>query len=146
MAGNPLIAQGTLNRLIASVAWSSFPVLNVTASYLAPEGIRLTLTGESTLFIQTMAGVVTSPEPYMMIDMAMHLLKSQPLSNSYKSQMELSALLGDGVVRTDTTTLGQYQITNCAIQGVTELDFSGRSAAYVVRIRGYYLTNSSLWG
>ena len=145
MPGNPLVDQGTINRLIASVTWTSFPALNVTAPYLAPEAIRLGFAGESTLFINTLTGVITSPEPYLMIDMQMHLLMSQPLCNAYKAQMELSALLGDGVVRPVTTTLGPYQIVNCAIQGVTELDFSGRTANYIVRIRGAYYTNSALW-
>src|SRR6266576_6124812 len=110
MAGNPLVAQGTINRLIASVIWTSFPELNVTAPYLAPEAIRLGFAGESTLFINTLTGVITSPEPYLMIDMQMHLLMSQPLCNAYKVQMELSSLLGDGVIRPVTKTLGPYQV------------------------------------
>lgn len=46
MATNPLIPQGTLNRVRASVVWPSFPNLNVTASYLGRMGIRLSLDGE----------------------------------------------------------------------------------------------------
>lgn len=145
MAGNPLIAQGTLNRLRASVVWPDFPELNVTASYLGRMGIRLALGGEATLFIPTMTGAVTSPEPYMMISLTIHLLKSQQLAQLYKAQMETSALLGDGTVRADAATLPVYPIINCGIQSVRELNFAGDDGEYAVAIQGYYLTNSDLW-
>jgi hypothetical protein len=145
MPGNPLIPQGTLNRIRASVVWPSFPSLNVTASYLGRQGIRLALDGESTLFIPTMTGAVTSPEPYMMITMTMHLLKSQNLAALYKAQMEDTALIGDGTVRPDAVNLPVYPIINCAIQAVRELNFAGDDADFAVAIRGYYLVNASLW-
>ncbi len=145
MPGNPLIAQGTLNRVRASIVWSSFPSLNVTAPYLGRAGIRLSLDGESTLFIPTMTGAVTSPEPYQMITCTIHLLKSQQLASLYKGQMEVSALIGDGTIRPDSVTLAPYQIINCAIQSVRELGFAGDDADFAVAIRGYYLVNSSMW-
>lgn len=143
---NPLIAQGTLNRLRASVTWSANPTLNVTAPYLGREGIRLSLQGESVMYIPTMTGQVTSPEPYMGIEMTMHLLKSQALADQYKQTMETNSILGDGTVRPDTTTLGVYQIINCSIRTIRELNFSGEDAGFVVSIGGYYLVNSSLFG
>lgn len=147
--GNPLIPQGTLNRLKASIVWPAFPQLNVTASFLGRMGIRLSLDGESTLFIPTMTGAVTSPEPYMMITATVHLLKTQQLANLYKAQMELSALIGDGTIFPDVplgaNAISTYSITNCAIQAVREVSFSGDDADWAVSIRGYYLVNSSLW-
>ena len=145
MAGNPLIVQGTLNRLIGSVVWTSVPDLNVTAPYLGKEGIRLALEGESTVFLPTMTGAVTSQEPYLMIGLTLHLLKTQPLANAYKRQMESNAQLGDGTVRPDSVTLDPYPIVNCAIQSVRELNFSGDDAGFAVTIRGYYWINSGLW-
>lgn len=147
---NPLVQQGTLNRLIASVIWADFPELNITASFLGKEGIRLAFEGQSTVFIDTMTGAVTSPEPYLRVNLRAHLLKTQNLSNLYKAQQELSTLLGDGIVQPDVTqgsgVLGPYQITNCAIQSVDELNFSGEDAGYAVRVQGYYLLNAALWG
>ena len=145
MATNPLVVQGTLNRLRGSVVWPNFPALNVTAPFLGEEGIRLTLDGDATLFIPTMTGAVTSPEPYQMITLAMHLLKTQALAVGYKAQQELSTLLGDGTVRPDASNLPVYQLINCAIESVRELNFSGDDAGYVVMVRGYYLVNSDLW-
>lgn len=145
MATNPLIPQGVLNRLRANVVWNAFPSLNVTASFLAKAGISLGLEGESVAYIPTLTGAVTSPEPYMNITMVMALLKSQSLSNSYKSQLESNALLGNCVVYPDTTTLGPYQLTNCSIKSIGEQSFAGEEAAYMVRIGGYYLINSDVW-
>lgn len=142
---NPLVAQGVLNRVRGSVTWGSFPALNVTAPYLGKAAIRLALQGESTVYIPTMTGAVTSPEPYLMIEMTINLLKTQGLANQYKTQMELSSALGDGSVRSDAAPLGVYQIINCSIKNVRELDFSGEDAGYNVIIGGYYLVNSSLF-
>ena len=145
MAGNPLVNLGTLNRLLGSVVWTSNPSLNVTASYLGKEGIRLALEGESTVFLPTMVGAVTSQEPYLMIGLTLHLLKTQPLANAYKAAMETNAQIGDGTVRPDSKALSPYEIVNCAIQSVRELNFSGDDAGYAVTLRGYYWINSGLW-
>jgi hypothetical protein len=49
------------------------------------------------------------------------------------------------VVRTDSVTLPPYDILNCAIENIEALDFSGRSANYVVRVRGYYQVNAFMF-
>ena len=145
MPGNPLVSQGTLNRIRASIVWPQFPSLNVTAPFLDRAGITLTLEGNSTVYLPTMTGAVTSPEPYMMVTCTIHLLKSQGLGPLYKAQMELNSLLGDGVVRGDSTVLPPYMITNAAISTVAELAFAGDNADFGVTVRGYYLLNSSMF-
>jgi hypothetical protein len=146
MATNPLIDQGVLNRLRGSVVWVDNPNLNVTAPYLGREGIRLALEGEATTFINTMTGAVTSGEPYQKVSLTLHLLKPQNLANLYKAQQELNSVIGNGTVRPDVSSgLGSYQLVNCAIQTVRELNFSGDDAGFAVTIGGYYEINSSLW-
>ena len=142
---NPQIPQGTLNRLVASVVIPAVPALNVTPSFLNKEGIRLAFDGESTKFLPTMTGAVTSPEPYVMVTVTINLLKTQALANAYEQQRQTQSLIGNIVVRPDTTALAPYDITNCAIESVRELAFSGEDAGYAVTIRGYYLVNQSLW-
>ncbi|MEJ0017535.1 MAG: hypothetical protein WDN25_13410 [Acetobacteraceae bacterium] len=142
---NPLIAQGTLNRLRGSVTWNAFPELNVTAPYLGRQGIRLSLDGESTVFLETMSGAVTSPEPYMMATLTLNLLKTQALANAYKARLETLATIGDGTIRPDSATLSPYELVNCAIESVREQDFSGADAGFAVTLKGYYLVNASLW-
>lgn len=146
MSTNPLVNQGVLNRLKGSVIWNDFPQLNVTAAYLGAEGIRLALEGDAVEYINTMTGAVTSPQPYRLCMLTMSLLKTQQLADLYKRKEEQSALLGVGTVRGDSSPLSPYQLVNCAILGVSELNFAGQDPGYQVRCRGYYLINSDLWG
>lgn len=145
MAGNPLVAQGSLNRIIASIVWADFPAFNVTAPYLGKAGLSLALEGESTLLLPAMTGVVQSQEPYMMLSLTINLLKSQGLAAAYKQKMETDSNLGTGTIRPDVKTLGNFQILNSAIESVRELSFSGQDAGFVVTVKGSYNINSGLW-
>lgn len=142
---NPLIAQGSLSKLRASITWTSFPNLNVTAPFLAKAGIKLSLQGESVLYMATMTGAVTSQEPYMIAEAEVNLIKPQSIANLYKQQMELNALLGDCSIRPDAVALGIYGLVNCSIKSIRPLDFSGEHPEFTVTIGGYYLVNSSLF-
>lgn len=142
---NPLVAQGTLNRLRASVSIPDFPSLNVTASFLGKDGISVSLTGDATLTIGTMAGTVQSPEPYMLAEITLALLRTQTLGDQYKVQMELSSLIGDFTVRPDSSILSPYTFRNGAIARVRELPMNGQDAGYVVTLTGAYNINDNLW-
>ena len=143
--GNPLVPQGTINRLRGSIVLNSFPQLNVTAPFLGRDGIRIAFEGNVVEFFPTMSGGVTSLEPYQFITVTAALLKSQSLSDAYKQQQELNALIGDFVVRPDAATLSPYQITNGGIEGVGDLTFNGLDPIYGVRLKGYYNLNSAAW-
>ena len=147
MATNPLVQQGVLNRLVASITWNDNPSLNVTSPFLGREGIRLAREGAAVVYLPTMTGAVLSPEPYMMIRMTVNLLKTQALGAAYKTKMEFDSALGDGQVRPDIAVGGisLFQITNCSIADTPELDFSGGSALYPVIISGYYNINQNYW-
>lgn len=145
MATNPLIAQGTLNKLRGSVTWTDFPSLNVTAAYLNKSGISLALDGEATTYLPSMTGAVTSPEPYQMITLTCNILKTNGLAAQYQAQMQLSTLLGNGTVKTDTSSLPSFPLINCAIEGVRELPLNGEDAGFAVIIRGYWIVNNNLW-
>lgn len=145
MPGNPLIQQGSLNRILASVVWSDFPAFNVTSPYLGKAGLSLALEGETTLLIPTMTGAVQSQEPYMMISLTMNLLKTQGLGAAYKLKMEQDSNLGFGTVRPDSRVLGSYQIFNCAMESVREMSFAGGDPGFAVVVKGYYNINASLW-
>jgi len=145
MVGNPLTNQGTLNRLLASVIIPAFPELNVTSSFLGKEGVTISFQGDITLMIPTMTGTVTSPEPYQMATVLVRLLRTQPLADAFKQQLETTALIGDITVRPDSRALSPYQFINCAISTVGDLVLNGTDAGYGVSIVGYYPVNSSLF-
>jgi hypothetical protein len=142
---NPLIDQGTLNRLRATVTIPNNPQLNVTPPYLGPNGVSMTLEGEVTRNLPTMAGTVTSPEPYQMVTVTIQLLRSQALASLYKGMQETNSLIGPITVRPDAATLPDYTFQNCSITGTAPMTFNGGEPGYVITIKGYYPTNSSLW-
>ena len=145
MPGNPLVPQGVLNRVLSSISVTNFPGLNITAPFVGKAGLHLLFGGVSTTFIDTMTGAVTSLEPYQTVMVTCHLLKTQGLAAAYETQRLTSSLLGDIVARSDTTTLPPYALTNCAIENVRDLDFSGMDAGYVLELKGYYIINNSLF-
>lgn len=144
---NPLINQGILNRVKASVTWTDHPELNVTAPFLDKDGVTLRPEGDASLQHGTMTGTVQSPEPYMMVSLVIALLKTQALSELYKSQMQLNAVLGAGTVFPDVSSggLSQYSLNNMAIQTVGELLFNGTTPIYACTCRGYWIVNNQLF-
>ncbi len=145
MASNPQVSQGVLNRVRGSVQISSNSNLNVTASFLGRAGISARPESRATTTIPAMTGVVQSPEPYQQYTIEIHLLKSQPLSSVWKSQLENSTLIGDIIVRPDSAALSSYQYTNCAIADTAPAPFAGEDADFVVTLTGTYNINSSLF-
>lgn len=145
MASNPLIAQGVLNRLRASATFSDHPALNVTAPYLGKGGITVTAEGPATTSLATMTGIVQSPEPFIQVRIHLDLLRSQQLASAYKAQIEANCLLGELTVRPDSTTLGDYQFSNCAIVSGMPNGLAGQDASFPVEITGIYYINNNGW-
>jgi hypothetical protein len=141
----PLVQQGTLNRLRASVVFTDNSALNVTAPYLAKEAINMTPEGPVGRLEPTMTGGVTSPEPYQMMIVTMHILRSQSLSALYKQQIETSANVGDISIIPDASTLPNYNLSNCIIENVDAMTFDGTQPGFTVRIRGIYYINAALY-
>jgi hypothetical protein len=149
MPGPPIVPQGTLNRLVASVNFTSFPSLNVTPPFLGRRAIRFTPDGDVTMFIGTMTGMVTSPEPYIGVTFGLNLLRTQPLAAAWQSQWTISSLLGDCVVRPDVSAsqsgIGPFPLSNCGILRLTDMGFDGEDPVMLVTCRGTYFVNSTLW-
>jgi hypothetical protein len=145
MAGNPKVAQGALNKVMASVIFTDNSDLNVTASNLGKAGVTLSFQGNMAELIPTMTGTVTSPEPFVQAELTINVLKTQGVSEVYKEAWEGNAVIGDIVVNPDVSTLSSFQLVNCAIMTVQELNFAGADPVMQVRIQGSYEVNSSLW-
>ena len=60
MSGNPLVAQGTLNRGLVSLSAVNNPQLNVTTGFFGTKMARLTFEGETSDYIPTATGGVPS--------------------------------------------------------------------------------------
>ena len=144
---NPFTPQGTLNRLRASIIWDDFPQLNVTPSFLGKAGISFAPESDFTTEIETMTGIVQSPEPYVMGSVTINLLRTQALADAYKAQAEQNTVFGNCTVRPDVGPggLSPYQLYNMAYKSLRELSFAGSDPGYVVVLRGYYPVNAGLW-
>lgn len=142
---NPNIPQGTLNRLRGSVNITSFPELNVTASYLTEEGIDIAFDGPLTTLINVMVGQVTSEEPYVPCTVTVNLNRAIGLGDAYKQQWELQTTLGDTTIRTDSSVLSPFQFSNMAIANVANIRSNGKDAGLRVSLKGYYQINALLW-
>lgn len=145
MAGNPLIDQGTLNRLLGSVVFLEYAELNITAPYLSQEAISISFSNDAGLLIPTMTGGVNSPEPYQMCDIAIHLIRAQGFSDLYKQQIETDTNVGDFTVIPDSTTLSEYIFVNGIIKGQREVSFDGKQAGLLITLSGIYYVNNDLW-
>lgn len=139
------LTQGVLNRLRASVVFADFPGLQVTAANTAAEGISISPEGDTALQIPTMTGTVGSPEPFQMVTVTMHLLRTQALGDAYKTQIETDTNIGSINVILDSNAMENYQIENCSIVGWGEMPLAGKDPSFQVRIRGSYYINADLW-
>lgn len=142
---NPLIAQGSLNKLLANVVYAEFPELNVISSFLTKEGISLSLEGDASLLIGTMTAAVPSPEPYQMCTVTMHILRTQGMGTVYKQQFETNTLMGSVSVIPDTSALEPYELISCVLKSVAPLNMNGTDAGFVVTLQGIYQINADMF-
>lgn len=142
---NPLVPQGFLNRVRGALSVTDTPALNVSASYLAKDGISLRPDGPATDIIPTMTGTVGSQAPYQQATLTVHLLKTQGLGESYRQRFLTDTSLGEIVVTPDAATFGNITLLNCYLVNFNELAFSGMDPDFVVTISGYMVTNDNMW-
>lgn len=142
---NPMIPVGVLNRVRASIKFSDHPELNVSASYLAKEGVELVFQGNMTDFLPAMTGAVQSPQPYMIMQAKVHLVRSQALGAQYKTQWETNTAIGDAKVFSDSSTFGDFEVFSTAITNVQDMSFAGGQPGVAITITGTYYINSEMW-
>lgn len=142
---NPLIPQGTLNRLRGAVGVIDNPQLNVAASNLGTEGISLARDNDASAYLPTLTGNVPSGAPYQTMTVSIHLLKTQNLAALWELQLLNNSTIGDLSVVTDADTLPDFPLVNCTIKQVSELSFNGSSAGYMVTVQGTYYINAELF-
>jgi hypothetical protein len=142
---SPLVQQGTINRLRGSVSFPSFPVLNIQAFNLMKAGISLTFEDNATLMIDTMTGMVTSPEPYLPCTVTLRLLRTQALGAAWRSQIESISVIGDFSVVSDTSIWTPYNLINGGITRQGDISLAGDDPGYMISIQATYPINNDLW-
>jgi len=139
------VAQGVVNRLRCSVVFADFPELTVTSPYMTKEAVTLSFQGAMSQLLPTMTGGVGSPEPYVMAEITMHLVRSQNLADAYKQQIETDCTMGSINVIPDSAALDNWQLESAIITGMDALTFDGNTPSFVVKMQAIYYINQSLW-
>lgn len=142
---NPMVPQGTLNRLRGSLKFVANPALNVTAPFLGKAGVSLSFEGEATTNIPTMTGTTTSPEPYIIVRVTADILKTNGLASAFQAQLQTTSVIGDFVFTPDTSALGTFYINNASITNPGEIAATGESATWPLTLVGYWIVNNNLW-
>lgn len=142
---NPLISQGVFNRVRGAIRFTEHPELNVTASYLTQEGIDIAFQGDAGVLLPTMTGGASSPQPYQMINFRVHLVRSQVLAQLFKNQIEQDTFLGQAMVFTDTSTLGDFAIRQATLRSMEDFSPNGQDPGVVVSLFGIYDVNAHMW-
>jgi hypothetical protein len=143
---SPNVVQGNINRLVSSVTLNDHSELNITPPFMGRPMIRFSRDGQAVAQLPTATGVVNSPEPYMMVTIAIALLKTQSLAARWENQLLTNSILGEITVRPDVSEgIGAFDVTNASLESVGELSFDGSSADYGIVIKGVYPINSGLF-
>lgn len=142
---NTLIAQGTLNRLLASVSVISLPQLNITKGLLAPEQISIAPDDVASDYLATQVGAVQSGRPFQMYTITIHALKSQSLAAAWEQQRLTDTNIGDVVVTPDNITMNPYYFSNAVLSNVNEIQFAGTTVDFPIILKGTYNINQNLF-
>lgn len=145
MAINSGTAQGTLDRLRGSITVTDIPDLNVTADYLGVGGISVAPSAPVTDFIGTMTGRVTSPVPYIPVEITINMLRTQTLAASWYAQALSNSLLGSITITPDVTTFPNMTVKNCGITSLPTQSYAGTDPSFDIVVSGYIIVNSELW-
>ena len=145
MASNPLIAQGTLNRVRCSIVVPSYPSLSITSPYMGSSFASLDFSGPFSMLIPTATGAVNSPEPYVEGTISVGLLRTQSLALSWLNQAQTLSDLGAVTIHSDTAAFPAATIYTTVIQELNPGAFDGRDPVVRLVLRGIYYANNDLW-
>lgn len=142
---NPLVPQGTLNRVRVHVVVPSFASLNVTSSNMGRSFAKLSFEGPFVEQIGTGTGVVNSPEPYVMATITMNILRTQAIASAWKAQAQATSVLGNVVIHSDTSAFPAITLANTSIRDIDPGAYDGTDPVVRIDLRGTYYVNNNLW-
>ena len=145
MASNPLIAQGTLNRVRCSIVVPSYPSLSITSPYMGSSFASLDFSGPFSMLIPTATGAVNSPEPYVEGTISVGLLRTQSLALSWLNQAQTLSDLGAVTIHSFFNDTATTEIYTTVIQELNPGAFDGRDPVVRLVLRGIYYANNDLW-
>jgi hypothetical protein len=145
MATNPNVTQGTLNRAKISVSFSDNSEFNISVSNLSPAGVSISPSTPSATLIGTMVGAVASLNPYQLVDITIHLLRTQSLAKKFESRKKSNCSFGTMVMRGDSTSMQPWTYSNGTLVNVDAMNFTGNEVECILRFQAVYNINSDIW-
>lgn len=146
VSGNPLVPQGTLNRIRTHIVLASYPALNVTSANMSRGFATFAFEGNFAAQIETATGIVTSPEPYVMGTCTVELLRTQSLAAAYLAQVQSNVMVGTVTGYSDSVSFPPIVLNNCSIYNFDPGAFDGTKPAVRVVFRGVFTPNAAMWG
>jgi hypothetical protein len=141
----PFIPQGLLNRTRTQIVFASFPYLNISAFNMGKTQAKVSFTTPFTTQIHTATGIVNSPEPFVMTNIAVGVLRTQPLGAAFLAQIQAGVILGEVVAYGDTSALPAIPLYDASVTGFDIAAFDGNDPIIAVTISGVFYPNADLW-
>lgn len=145
VGNNPNVFQGNLNRVLTQILVPGNATLNVTASYMGKSQVHLTFEGPFVQQHPTATGIVNSPEPYVMGQIEINLIRSQDLANAWISAAQINGTIGDVNIYSDSTSLDPFIINDCSIMDVDPGAFDGQDPVLKITLKGTFDVNAVMW-
>lgn len=142
---NPLIPQGTLNRVRCHIVVPSFTALNITSSYMGRNFATIAFEGPFVEQIGTATGTVNSPEPYVYATVSVGILRTQSLATTWLAQVQSTGIIGDVVVHSDTSAFAAITISNAVVRDYEPGAYDGADPVVRLTLRGVYYPNNTMW-
>lgn len=142
---NPRVAQGSLNRLRATVTLPNFTSLNITPPYMGKSFVKVTFDGDFDRLIETGTGAVTSPEPYVMATVEVGILRTQALSASWLAQAQALSDLGPVSIFSDSAAFPEIDLHDCILKHLDPGAYDGTDPIVKLTISGQLPINNDLW-
>jgi len=141
---NPLIQQGSLNKVRAQVVVPGFSNLTIISSYMGTDG----LTAETEDFcdqIGTATGTVPSPNPYAFASITIHILKTNGMVTRWWNQKDTNSQIGKITIHSDTDAFDSFDVQECVIKSLSPGKLNGTDATSILTLRGVLYINNDMW-
>ncbi|MHB8914737.1 MAG: hypothetical protein ACYC4K_02870 [Thiobacillus sp.] len=142
---NPMVAQGTLNRLKASVTFPNLSGLNITSPYMSKHFVTVSFDGDFDNLIETATGGVTSPEPYVMATVSVGILRTQALASQWLVQAQAISDIGEMSVFSDTAAFPEIDLHNAILKHFDTGTYDGTDPVVKLTFKGIFYANNNLW-
>jgi hypothetical protein len=135
----------TLSISRAQITFDDKPDLQITASDLTDEGIKVSRTQPIASQKYTIFNVITIPRFMIPVEITVSLDRTSMLAKKFETRYRENCVLGDAIFRDMSLMVPEFRILSCSIIQTGDFDNStDPSTAYTLTISGGMLANTNL--